>query len=1702
MPHALGIRVGGLLGGQIATPEPNAAAAGQQHQPQNTPAGQSVTRLSDGRWLIVGGVGAEATTVIWDPQNNVTTPTRGALDRPRAGHSATLLSDGTVLVAGGQNENSTVDIPELFDAATQTFTPLTMQRAVPRSSHTATLLTDGRVLMAGGSNGGTTPLASEVWDLQAHTATPLESAPVDRLAHTATLRPDGGVQLSGGRTLDGADARDELVIDVQRGTMVHVPPPDTERIPPRVTGSIPVNGAKDVPVDAHVALRFSNAMVVETLTPDMVKLAGPDGVVLTRIIPAEQGRLAFVWPAEPLADDSTYTLTISGAIDLAGLSLPPSSVSFTTSSRPLDSTVDTEEWIPDADSIRNGWRTNRPPSPWESLAPLTAPPGVTAISGRVLTLDGRPLPGVTLAVEDDASTESDRTGRFLLVLKNTAAGRRVLQIEGETASRPNRKYGFYEYGLDVPSGQTSVLPFTIWQPKLDMNHTVKIPSPTTGEAVVTTPYIPGLELHLPRGTVLRGEDGDPVTEVGLTPIPVDRPPFPLAKNVEVPVYFTAQPGGTYVAAPGGAPNGAWLVYPNYKGGIPGQRVQFFHYDPDDLGWYVYGIGRVNATATQVVPDSTTRVYAFTGAMINSFNPPPNQSPSAQPEGRGDPMDPSSGLFVMTKTDLYLPDVIPLALTRSYNSGDGQPRSFGYGMVNPYGMFLWSAQEYQQADLILPSGAMIHYTRTSPGTGWTDAIFTASPTPTEYAESQMLWNGNGWDLRLADGTVYVFGENAPLQAIRDRYGNTLTIAHSNGASGNVTQVTSPNGRWIAFTYDGSNRVIQAQDNIGRTVGYTYDGNGNLFTVTDADNKVTTYTYDTSHRMLTIKDGRQIVYLTNTYVNGRVDTQTLADPQASYRFAYTTDQSGNITRTDITDPKGHVERLLFNSDHFTTSDTQAFGTTLARTTAFERQASTNFVTAMIDPLNRRTEYTYDTSGYVLTTTRMAGTAEAVTTTYTYEPILHQLTSVTDPLQHTWTLGYDAQHRLTSTSDPLSHASTIVLNSAGQVTSVTDPLTHQWQTGYTGSDRTSTTNPLGAVWQQFVDAGGRARTTTDPLGRVTKTDVDALNRPTTITDALGGQTTFGYDANSNPLTLTDALNHPTTYTYDTSDRVATRTDPLQKQASYGYDKNDHLTQVTDRKQQVTGYQYDELDRLSAVTFQDGSTITYTYDAGDRLTQIADSANGTITRGYDNFDRLTSETTPQGSISYTYDADGRRATMTVAGQPQVTYGYDNAHRLTSITQGTPVVSISYDNADRRSTLTYPNGIVATYGYDNANQLTSLAYTLNGNPVGDLTYTYDPAGQRISVGGTWARTGLPQALTSATYDAGNRLMTWGSQVFSYDPNGNFASDGLTSYTWNARNQLVGLSGATSASFTYDGVERRRSKIVGGTTTQFLYDDLNLLQELASGGTPTANLLPGLDIDENFTRTDGNGTRTFLADGLGSTLALADMSGGVQTQYAFDPFGSTTMSGAASTNAVQFAGRENDVTDLYFNRARFYSPGLQRFISEDPIGFGGGDVNLYAYVANSPTNLTDPLGLCLPLCAVPVVIAESPVAAAAAAAAATGASYAAWKLGQATAAMMRDLIDALANKRASTLGGDDEGFSSPEALRKAIDEARRAMNDKNASARDRSAAKRRLEELQRRASKTKHGADKGPPGDKGPSGSGGAAGVLPSLDCVLGGRKC
>src|SRR5206468_9493542 len=175
------------------------------------------------------------------------------------------------------------------------------------------------------------------------------------------------------------------------------------------------------------------------------------------------------------------------------------------------------------------------------------------------------------------------------------------------------------------------------------------------------------------------------------------------------------------------------------------------------------------------------------------------------------------------TDLQLLDVLPISLQRTYRPNDTVSRSFGIGASHVFDLFLVGTTfPYTYQELILPDGARVHYDRISTGTSYSDAVYEHTASGTAYYKSRISWNGNGWNLDLKDGSRMTFPESfavsRPQQAaaarIQDRYGNAITLTRNSYRD--LAQITSPNGRWIAFTYDTSHRVTQARDNLDRLV----------------------------------------------------------------------------------------------------------------------------------------------------------------------------------------------------------------------------------------------------------------------------------------------------------------------------------------------------------------------------------------------------------------------------------------------------------------------------------------------------------------------------------------------------------------------------------------------------------------------------------------------------------------------------------------------------------------------------------------------------------------------------------------------------------------------------------------------------------------------------------------------------------------------
>ncbi len=1542
-------------------------------QPAVNP-GQSATQLPDGRWLLLGGNGEgqvpTADAAIVGRGKTESEPLKSKLKYARSGHSATLLPDGLVLVLGGVDAAGAVlNVAEQFDAATNQFQVVDELALIARSGHTATVLANRQLLISGGvDQRGRALYEAEILNLATRKSeqfnVKLDTA---RINHIASLLPGSDVLLWGG--VDNAhknvDASEIFKFDSQRfgpiadANAAALAKSINSAGAPGIRSTQPASDDTAAPVDHPLVVQFTQRMNVSSLNGETVTLIGPNGVVPAKTVPVEYGLLMFVTPEHDLMPASAYTLFIKGAANMAGKPLPFTAVGFGTaplappsgpsemptepgaadlpptatqsasntgpSARPVTAAEQhliegankvnqTETWLPDVSHLKGDWRARRGTSPLQELPPLRAADGVTALAGQVLTLHGRALEGVTLSVGGQ-STVTDATGRFLLT--QLESGDRVLTIEGQTANRGGMQYGTYQVRVKIEESATSVLNYTIWSSRLDPAGNAALPSPTVKSTVVTSPSIPGLELHIPVGTVIQDRNGKIVTKINMTAIPTDRPPFPIP-DVGVPTYFTIQPGGAKLINTGSlTQQGARLIYPNFSGAIPGTSIDFWNYDVQRKGWYVYGKGTVTKDGKQVVPDPGVAIYEFTGAMISlpsgapPVGPPPGGCPYAggdcaadpnQPPPpsacAGDPVDCATGLFLNASNDLVIDDVTPIRISRVYRPRDPASRAFGIGTNLGYDIFLvgdtspWTYQE-----LILPDGGRLRYERTSSGTSYSDAVYRHTATGTKYFGSTISYTGTAcyWKLQLKDGASICFPESmgssnprkAAATSMRDRFGNTITFQRD--SNGNLTKIVSPGGRYFQLSYDAKNRIVQAGDNIGRTIGYEYDASGRLIKVTDPLGKFEAFTYDGTHNMLTVQDKRGNMTVTNEYdQDSRVRKQTYADG-TSNQFSYTFETyeptagsggggvpigagSTRLLHTDVTNSRGIVSRMEFNASGYVISIIKALGLPEQQVTSFERQPGTNLLLSQTDAMGRKTAYTYDANGNQLSLTLLADTANAVVASMTYTADFNKLATYTDFLGRQTTMSYDSQGRLIQVQDPNGNQIGRSYNAAGQITQLTNALGKSVNVGYEGFDVAQVSDPLNRTVAYFTDTAGRVRSSTDSLGNKTTFGVDALDRLIHVIDPLNNEIAASFDDNGNQTRVTDPKGNQHQFVFNTLNVQTSSTDPLNQTEAYVYDGQHNLTRRTDRKGQITTQAFDALDRLTSRTYADGSTIAISYDQASRPTQLVDSVNGTITWTYDNRDQVTQVSTPKGSVAYTYDANGFRHSMSVAGQPTLTYSYDPGRRLTRIDQAAgpannnvaQSISFLYDAANRRTKITYINGMTRLNGYDDAGQLTSIVYkNADGSVFGDLVYTYDIGGRRRSTSGSLAHVTLPDALPTAAVDAANRLTAVGAQNLTYDANGNLIGDGSQTYVWNARDQLVQIMNSSNiviASFSYDALGRRQTKTVDGVATSFVYDGANIVQELAGiaannsdPSTVSASYISG-GIDEIFAQSSGTGT--------------------------------------------------------------------------------------------------------------------------------------------------------------------------------------------------------------------------------------------------------
>ena len=233
----------------------------------------------------------------------------------------------------------------------------------------------------------------------------------------------------------------------------------------------------------------------------------------------------------------------------------------------------------------------------------------------------------------------------------------------------------------------------------------------------------------------------------------------------------------------------------------------------------------------------------------------------------------------------------------------------------------------------------------------------------------------------------------------------------------------------------------------------------------------------------------------------------------------------------------------------------------------------------------------------------------------------------------------------------------------------------------------------------------------------------------------------------------------------------------------------------------------------------------------------------------------------------------------------------------------------------------------------------------------------------------------SRVTDSANRLLEDHDFTYLYDANGNLetktakAGGAVTTYSYDAEDRLVLIDfpDLTTATYRYDGLARRIEKDVAGVITRYVYDREDILLEYDGTNALLARYTHGPGFDEPLVmERDLDASGTFEAaerfvyhtDGSGSVTELTDSTGVVARAYAYDAYGGIADEVGTLANPYAYTGREFDAeSGLYFYRARYYDAQAGRFLTEDPIGFAAGDVNLYRYVGNNPLNFIDPSGL-------------------------------------------------------------------------------------------------------------------------------------------------
>lgn len=835
--------------------------------------------------------------------------------------------------------------------------------------------------------------------------------------------------------------------------------------------------------------------------------------------------------------------------------------------------------------------------------------------------------------------------------------------------------------------------------------------------------------------------------------------------------------------------------------------------------------------------------------------------------------------------------------------------------------------------------------------------------------------------------FAYDNDDKLISIIDQFGNQTTI--NRYADGMPESITSSDGLTTQFTIDADNRLTNITYPDGSTYQFEYTHDGLLTAKTEPNGNRYEHVFDETGRLAEAIDdeGGHWSYIREANENGDIITEVMTGEGNLTSYLDHTDSTGAFTST-ITDPTGAQTLYKRSADGLTVNKSLPCGMNLDFTYDLDPEYKFKFVKEMSETtpsgLKRTTlhEKTYED-------TDSNDVPDRITETYTENgnptiienDVLQSQKTITSPEGRTITADYDGETILPGRIlAPGLLDTEYNYDQRGRVTTIVK-----------GTRQTSFT----------YDGEGNMSTLTDPRGFTTTYDHDPLGRITAVYRPDAGALYFSYDANGNMTMLTNPSGIGHAFGFNGVNLKDGYQTPVSGNYRYLYDADRRLIQISFPSGRLIDNHYDTT-RLSRIQTPQGN-IDFTYLCGTKISSIAKGSE-TIRYGYDG-KLLVSESyagTLNQSLAYTYNNDFSITSFTYAGA-SFPHEYDTDGLLTSAGNFT-----IFNNADNGLPETVTDGsLTIERGFSGYGEMDSQQMTVNGNPViqwevtrdnagrivgknetvGGVTssysYNYDPMGRLLRVtkdgvdvenygydlnGTRVSETNGLRGIDglSLVYSDEDHLLSTGTASYQYDLDGFLTQkvEGaeVTTYAYSLLGELlqVGLPDGKMVTYEHDPLGRRIAKHVDGIVVEkYLWQGRTRLLAVYDG---TDNLIQRFEYADGrmpVAMTQGGTTYYLAYDPVGSLRVVADASGNAVKRIDYDSFGNILVDTNPSMKMpFGFAGGLHDRdTGLVRFGYRDYDPDIGRWTAKDPIGFAGGDTDLFGYVQNNPVNLFDPLGL-------------------------------------------------------------------------------------------------------------------------------------------------